>query len=94
MFYLIVEILHSGYLVLTAALCKRLHHRFPDIPSPNYHRYHRITSDYHRESLSDGPTDHLKRIGRTIFIKSKMLLFSLYIDDLNPDFQMKNSQLH
>ena len=32
MFYLHVKILHRGYLVLIAVLCKRLHHRFTDIP--------------------------------------------------------------
>ena len=34
-----------------------------------------IFSEYHRESRSDGPTDHLKYIVTTILIKSKMLLF-------------------
>ena len=33
MFYLHVEILRHGYLVLTAGFCKHLHHRFIDIPS-------------------------------------------------------------
>ena len=35
MFYLHVEILHSGYLVLTTALCKHLHYRFTNIPLPD-----------------------------------------------------------
>ena len=64
MFYLHVEILRRGYYRLTAGVCKRLH-----LDSSNYlraivawrSRYHRNISDYHRESHSDGSTDHLKR---------------------------------
>ena len=38
----------GGYLVLTAALCKRLHHRFTDIPSPNRRMTTALSPHYQR----------------------------------------------
>ena len=46
MFYLHVEILRRGYLVLTAGFCKRLHHRFIDIPSPDRRVTFALSSNY------------------------------------------------
>ena len=52
LFYLHVEILHRGYLVLTAALCNRLHHKFTDIPSP-YSRVTTALSSHYQQLPSD-----------------------------------------
>ena len=61
MFYLLVENLHHVYLVLTTALFKRYPYRFTNIPSTYLRetsarppRYHYITSNYLRDSMSDG----------------------------------------
>ena len=79
--------LFFNYLVLTAALCKRLHHRFTNIPSP-YRRVNTALSSRHYQRLPLRITfrrtdwsfvtirrEVFQRVGRTIFIKSKLLLF-------------------
>ena len=46
LFYLHVGILPSGYLVLTAGFCKRLNHRFNDIPSRDRRVTFALPSNY------------------------------------------------
>ena len=67
LFYLQVEILHHGYLVLTAALFKRLHLRFTDIPSPYRRVITSLSLHYQRlpSRITFRRTDHLKRIVTT-----------------------------
>ena len=63
MFYIHVEILRRGYLVLTAGFCKRLHHRFIDIPSPDRRaRDYQIFIELLAINFENHvQTDHLKR---------------------------------
>ena len=102
MFYLHIEILHHWYLGLTTALYKRFL-IFIDIPSPYIRvnsawppRNHRvittlpaITSATHSSGEPKIRDEEIQRVGRAIFIKSTMLLFTNHINNFNSDCQKK-----
>ena len=78
-----VELFHCRYFGLNTALYKRCHYRFTDIPPPDL----RVTFMW-RSVITTLPAisstaqnirgEKFQCVGRTIFMKSKMLLFQIF----------------